>query len=328
MFSKTHFFKQTSCLSWFRRADSAKLGKQFSAFTLIELLVVIAIIAILAAMLLPALSLAKSKAQCISCMDHFSQLMKACYMYTSDNAELFPPNPDDGNTQPGYTWVGGNVLGWMPNSAAGGWWEAYKTSYLTDPNTSLLAPYLGNNAGVFKCAADPRTELLAGKLYPVARSVSCNQGVGTIDAGWTSGTHHGVPRVAVNGPWLDGNHTHTANHPYATFGKTTSFRNVSPSDIWVYVDDDPWTINDAAMAVVAARPEFVDYPSTMHRNACGFSFADGHAEIHKWKSSVLIHNQVPSSFKTITAADGQAAQNDWFWWASHATRSFVTGTVP
>jgi prepilin-type N-terminal cleavage/methylation domain-containing protein/prepilin-type processing-associated H-X9-DG protein len=324
MFSKTHFFKQTSCLSWFRRADSAKLGKQFSGFTLIELLVVIAIIAILAAMLLPALSLAKSKAQCISCMDHFSQLMKACYMYTSDNSDLFPPNPDDGNTQPGYAWVAGNVSGWMPSPGAGGSIDADNAKLLTDPNTSLLAPFLGNNAGVFKCPADPRMELIAGKLFPVVRSISCNQGVGTIDPGWVSGPHHGAPKAAVNGPWLDGNHTHTANHPYATFGKMTSFRNVGPSDIWVYLDDDPWTINDGAMAVIAAKPEFIDYCSQMHRNACGFSFADGHAEIHKWKSNIFIHTGDPG---LITAKPG-AEYNDWFWWASHATRSFVTGTVP
>jgi len=68
------------------------------AFTLIELLVVIAIIGILAAMLLPVLSRAKQRAQGALCPGNGKQLMMALHMYTADNNDFFPPNPDDGNT--------------------------------------------------------------------------------------------------------------------------------------------------------------------------------------------------------------------------------------
>src|SRR2546430_17593642 len=102
------------------------------AFTLIELLVVIAIIAILAALIRPALAKTKTKAQGIYCMNNGKQLILAIHLYAGDNNDLLPPNPDDGNSLPGYNWC--------PGQAGRGGGEEFNADILMDPARSLLAP--------------------------------------------------------------------------------------------------------------------------------------------------------------------------------------------
>jgi hypothetical protein len=147
-----------------------------------------------------------------------------------------------------------------------------------------------------------------------------NGGIGTKGSCLAPGSGN----APVDGPWLSAGHTHTANNPYATFGKWSDFKIARPSEIWVLVDDDPWTINDATMSVVASQPDFVDYPNVFNNNSTTFSFADGHGETHKWASTLFIHNGIPVRGGGQTGLQYQ----DWFWWASHATRSTITGTVP
>jgi prepilin-type processing-associated H-X9-DG protein len=57
---------------------------------------------------------------------------------------------------------------------------------------------------------------------------------------------------------------------------------------WVFIDEHPDSINDGGFFVDTDTPAYVDFPASYHGGACGFSFADGHSEIRKWRSSNTI----------------------------------------
>ena len=69
--------------------------------------------------------------------------------------------------------------------------------------------------------------------------------------------------------------------------KTSDITSPLPANVWVIVDENPDSVNDAAFAVDMndKYPNTVwqDTPANYHCGACGFAFADGHSEIHKWK---------------------------------------------
>ena len=234
-----------------QRATERSIGQR-GAFTLIELLVVIAIIAILAAMLLPALTRAKIKAQGISCMSNTKQITMAWIMWSGDNNDALLAS---------RTWETGDVS----DSAN----PFDFVDYYGGLRTNELCTYLGKNVKVYKCPGDPRVLKTAGgptipKGSPACRSVCMNNYIGP--ESWSPG--------------------------YLYYQKSSQLTRPGPANTFVILDEGPtindaYFATDMETYDPNNMPgkRTTDAPASYHAKAGSFSFADGHSEIHKWKDS-------------------------------------------
>jgi prepilin-type processing-associated H-X9-DG protein/prepilin-type N-terminal cleavage/methylation domain-containing protein len=240
-------------------AERRRLDPRPLAFTLVELLVVIAIIGILAALLLPALSKAKVQAQSAACLDNLNELQVCWHLYVADNDDFLVPNNSV------------YVLGGSSSVEGSSWCLGLDArTELTPSNivNGLLFQY-NSQVAIYHCPADQSTlETPDGQKLPDLRWRSYNMS------------------QSVNG-YPQGDPTYYGIIPVWT--KFTEIRHPTPSELFVFIDENADTIEDAEFGnPPVGSPYFWpdiwwDMPSDRHNQGANLSFADGHVEHWKWR---------------------------------------------
>ena len=267
-----------------RHGDVIKTVKsKFRAFTLIELLVVIAIIAILAALLLPALSSARAKAQRIACQNNLKQLAAAWIMYCGDNDGELPfcagfLNPETN------AWALGNAQTMPQDSSRFGQLDP---GVLDATNAGAITrgtffPYT-RAPGIYRCPLDQRT--VDG--VPYMRSYSMNN--------WMNGQSPA--------DWLPG-----LDPSRRVYKKDSNLP--APSQLFVFVDEDEASINDTMFVVIIDPGWYMnDIPSRIHKTAYPLSFADGHTEAFKFLCGDTLFWEPPQPSPPEISSNGTINQD-------------------
>ncbi len=296
-----------------------------SGFTLIELLVVIAIIAILAAMLLPALTKAKQKAQGIVCMNQHKQLALAWRMYAEDSSDILVYASTGG----GGGKTGPSVLptasGNKPNDYA---WSGAHMNFKSDnpanydPRVDMqkrpLWPYTKSQK-IYKCPSDTSTVPdLANNIQERILSMSMNLYVG----GFAPQPPKDPLPNGTDGDW-------PFAEPYRIYSKLSSIN--APSSIFVFLDMREDSVNwsnfmqDMSGYNLGGDPDpsqysLGDMPGMYHNRACGFSFSDGHAEIKKWLDGRTTPPLMPK-MQLLPDVGSTSGNQDVYWLQDHSTRA-------
>ena len=269
---------------------------QSGAFTLIELVTVCAVLALGALTLLPALGRSRPDSNPLRCLNNLRQLGNAWVMYAEDNQGKLVYNPDGagvGRTFDQPSWAGG----WLDFTTSP---DNTNTALLVDHNrypfSAFLGPYVRTPAP-FKCPADRSTTVIGGQRFARARSLSMNGWVGQKARGWfTSGG-------------------------FQIYGKTSDITKLTPAGLFVFTEERPDSINDG---VFFTQPSYsgpnytiIDYPAAYHLDACTFSFADGHSEIHRWRDPRTMPVLRPGQLLTFNVST--PGNPDVFWLITHST---------
>jgi prepilin-type N-terminal cleavage/methylation domain-containing protein len=262
------------------------------AFTLIELLVVIGVLCLLASLMLPALARAKIKSPAVGCLSNSRQMQLGWSMYRDDNNDTLLPNSK-----------GAQQGGWVFNIPNQDWFNSPGNTNAALYASTVFWPYVGRDISVYRCPGDVKPSQNGYRI----RSYSMN-------------SQMGEPNV----PAFNDNPT------FRTYTKGSDLTCPAPANTFVFCDESIYTMNDGWLELSLTTPLFPDVPAAYLDGGCGFGFADGHAEVHKWTGAYMLDPAAPRGIRGVVYQTGvQRAGSyitpssgndpDWIWLSQRAS---------
>ena len=150
---------------------------------------------------------------------------------------------------------------------------------------ALIGPYCSGQVGIYRCPSDIYLCSMNGQQVPRVRSVSINAFVGQTS-------------------WIPG---------YRGYLKMSDITAPNPTGLWVFVDEHPDSINDGFLVTSMGTQAWGDLPASYHDGACGFGFADGHAEVHKWREDRTKRKVRKSYIPTAIEMPANSPDLKWMW---------------